>query len=201
MSEAAVAPLPTEPRPPAEGEDSKPAATETPLSPSSVEHRYDWAGNADDEDDDVPKDDDVADEEGAKEEEELFTSIEKEHEGEGMAEQPKEVTAAPKLLQSALSAGEVKEESDEEKKDNGEGAAEGGAEKVVAKPHVHQRVRLALSKFQSCGCIPATIPFFVSLLSIFLSSRFVGILAHKFFHVYFTGEPTRLFAGQSVGVF
>ena len=165
MSEVAVASATTEPPPPADAEDSKPAATETPLSPSSVEHRYERARDGDADDDDIPKEEDGADEEGAKEEDELFTSIEKEHEGEESGEQPKEVTAAPRLLQKALTAGEVKEElSDEEKKESSEGEAEGGKNDESEKPHVHQRVSFLPAARQSCRFARHRDPITVSLL-------------------------------------
>ena len=145
MSEVAVAPSqPNEPPPPTADQNAKPAATETPLSPNSLEHRYERNnGNADDDDeDDVGKGDDDDDEEGAKEEDDLFTSLEKEQEGQELGEQPKEVTAAPRLLQKALTAGEVKEESsdDDEKKDDGKVIDKSAEADEVGKPHVHQRV-------------------------------------------------------------
>lgn len=146
MSEAATESIPAEPRP-TEVEDAKPPATaETPMSPtSSVELRYERTGNADDDDDDddMAKDASGEDEEGAKEEDALFSNIEKEQEGEAFGEQPVEVTAAPRLLQKALTDGEVQpEDSDEEKKDN-DGEKDGSdAKQDSREPHVHQRVSL-----------------------------------------------------------
>ena len=146
MSEVAVAPSPADPKPLMKEEDSKPAATETPLSPSSsLEHRYERTESADDEVDDIAKVDDDDIDEGAKEEDALFSTIEKEQEVQGLPEQPKEVTAAPRLLQSALKAGEVREsDSDEEKKDNGEETIKSVEKAVSVEHHVHQRVSASI---------------------------------------------------------
>lgn len=142
MSDAAVAPAPTEPKPPTEVEDSKPAATETPSSPTSVEHRYERSGtNADDDYDDTGKNYEEDEEEGAKEEDALFSTIEMEQEAQDLPEQPDEVTAAPRLLQKALTDGEVKEtDSDEEKKDNGEVVEQPADTAESGEHHVHKRV-------------------------------------------------------------
>jgi len=163
MSEVAVAPSSADPRLPTKAEDSKPAATETPLSPSSsLEHRYERTESADDEVDDIAKVDDDDIEEGASEEDALFSTIEKEQEAHGLPEQPREVTAAPRLLQSALKAGEVKEsDSDEEKKDSGEEAEKSGEKVVSVEHHVHQRVSLSI--FISEQVSASTLHYFVSL--------------------------------------
>lgn len=89
-------------------------------------------------------------EEGADEEDELFTNLEKEEEtrllsSPSLAPQPKDVQAAPKLLQKALEDGQV-QASDSEQESDGEKNA---ALKAVADekkdgdsegPHIHQRV-------------------------------------------------------------
>ena len=86
-------------------------------------------------------------EEGAQEEDELFTNIEKEEEAEAaahVAAQPKDVKAAPRLLQKALETGDVQasdseQESDQEKKPQGEDH------------HVHQRVSFGSVEFWGVG--------------------------------------------------
>ena len=142
MSEVAVAPPPQDPLPPREAPEGKPPASETPLSPSSVEHRYERTETAEDDDEDL-KTPEEPDEEGAKEEDDLFTSIEKEQEGQEITEQPSEVTAAPRLLQKALTAGDVKDDSDEEeKKDSGDVTEAAAQKEDEGKTHIHQRVSM-----------------------------------------------------------
>lgn len=78
-------------------------------------------------------------EEGAEEEDELFTNIEKEEATQqAVVEQPKDVKAAPKLLQKALEAGQVQPSDSEQEEEK---------ETEVKKPespegHVHPRVRI-----------------------------------------------------------
>jgi hypothetical protein len=118
--------VPVLPPPVVKVEDTKPAATETPVSPS-VEHRYEHADDADDEESGKVEDDEEEVEEGAKEEDELFKIIEKEEEekGEPQAGHPSEFTASQSILQKALAVSQVKEkDTDEEKKDNGDKKAE-----------------------------------------------------------------------------
>ena len=70
-----------------------------------------------DDDEDGDGDDDADVEEGAEEEDALFTSLERDQEKEDEAhaqdEQPKDVAAAPKLLQKAFEKGDVKLEDSE----------------------------------------------------------------------------------------
>jgi hypothetical protein len=173
MPEVTVAPAPKDPPlPPTEvaaEEDTKPTAVETPLSPCSVEHRYEKNPNTNDEDDeDMGNGDPEENEEGAKEEEDLFVSLEKEQEGqEKTAEQPCEVTAAPRLLQKALTAGEVQDDSSiEEKKDSTEATANVVNTEEVGKPHVHHRVR----------CPPVlAIPFAESFWAVGLDYQLGGL--------------------------
>ena len=142
MSEVAVAPTPQDRLPPREAPEGKPPASETPLSPSSVEHRYERTETAEDDDEDLKTPEEPG-EEGAKEEDELFTSIEKEQEGQEITEQPSEVTAAPRLLQKALTAGDVKDDSDEEeKKDSGDVTEAAAPKEDEGKTHIHQRVSM-----------------------------------------------------------
>ena len=94
-------------------------------------------------------------EEGAQEEDELFTNIEKEEEAEAaahVAAQPKDVKAAPRLLQKALETGDVQasdseQESDQEKKPQGEDH------------HVHQRVSLVPWNFGVLDCVMVMLGF------------------------------------------
>ena len=100
-------------------------------------------------------------EEGAKEEDALFTTIEHEQEEQETQDvpQPKDVTAAPRLLQKALEVGQVKadaseEDSDKEASTQEEKKAEQEAQKQPASPekHVHHRVsacHFALAVFES----------------------------------------------------
>ena len=115
-------------------------------------------------------------EEGADEEEALFTSLEKqqeEEEREALAKeaQPKDVQAAPKLLQAALAQGQVKadeseEESDIEKKSPVKKPTEAAAETADGKSpeavgsdhHVHHRVRSNQSVQWRISCSPTKCP-------------------------------------------
>lgn len=94
--------------------------------------------------------------EGADEEDALFTNLEQEEEKEEAAhphEQPKDTTAAPKLLQSALKAGDVQMDDSEHgapMKDPEAKPEDSGEEAKEEEPHVHQRVsHLA---FSLCIC-------------------------------------------------
>ena len=103
----------------------------------------------------TPEDDEVEDvieekEEGADEEDELFTNLEKEEEtrllsSPSLAPQPKDVQAAPKLLQKALEEGQVQasdseQESDGEKNAALEAVADEKKDGASEGPHIHQRV-------------------------------------------------------------
>jgi hypothetical protein len=106
-------------------EDTKPTSSE-----------YD---DEDDDDDNAKSPDDGEDEE----EEKLFEKLEHDQEEEEAAhphEQPKDVTAAPRLLQSAFQKGEVAPEDDSESDSEKKSAA---AEAAVPSPdhHLHARVR------------------------------------------------------------
>jgi hypothetical protein len=93
-------------------------------------------------------------EEGADEEDELFTNLEKEEEtrllfSPSLPSQPKDVQAAPKLLQKALEDGQVQasdseQESDGEKNASVKGDADEKKDGASEGPHIHQRVRNVL---------------------------------------------------------
>lgn len=103
----------------------------------------------------TPEDEEVEGEEkeeGADDEENLFANLEKEQEtrllsSPSLVPQPKEVHAAPKLLQKALEDGQV-QASDSEQESEGEKIASSKARSEEKKDgasegaHVHQRVSL-----------------------------------------------------------
>jgi hypothetical protein len=83
--------------------------------------------------------------EGADEEDALFTNLEQEEEKEEAIHphhQPKDAAAAPKLLQQAIQAGEVKEDSDTEEKKGeiSDSVSADGKMKEDENDHHHQRV-------------------------------------------------------------
>ena len=104
------------------------------------------------EEDDVEDVKEVS-EEGEAEEDDLFTSLEheqEEQEAKQVEAQPKEVTAAPRLLQKALEAGQVHaDESEEESEKEKEEEKKMSASQQVSpeKPHIHQRVSTILIFF------------------------------------------------------
>jgi hypothetical protein len=128
--------VPVLPPPVVKVEDAKPAAIETPASPS-VEHRYEHADDADDEEIGKVEDSDDAVEEGAKEEEELFNIIEKKEaeKGEPEAGHPSEFTASNSLLKTLAVVQVTEKDTNEEKKDNGDKKKdENGASTVPSQP-------------------------------------------------------------------
>ncbi len=113
----------------------------------------------------TPEEDEIEDpmeekEEGADEEDELFTNLEKEEEtrllsSPSLPSQPKDVLAAPKLLQKALEDGQVQasdseQESDGEKNASLQAAADEKKDGASEAPHIHQRVRDVFDRFVLC---------------------------------------------------
>ena len=148
---------PSAPEPTAVNKETNPTenAANVPVSASMV------SKEGDDEDEDV--DGGEAIEEGADVEDELFTNLERDQEKEDAAhagdEQPKDVAAAPKLLQAAIEKGDVKmddSESDEDaakkKGATQEEEKKGEEDKGPGSPrhdhHHHARVRF--SKYSHC---------------------------------------------------
>lgn len=110
-------------------------------------------------------------EEGADEEDELFTNLEKEEEtrllsSPSLPPQPKDVHAAPKLLQKALEDGQVQasdseQESDVEKNGSSKAVADEKKDGTPGGIHIHQRVsrridfdcwRDVYCVLESCDC-------------------------------------------------
>jgi hypothetical protein len=85
------------------------------------------------EDDDLLEDDTKLPPEDDEEEEKLFTTLEQQALLSPSKEpQPRDVKAAPRLLQKALEAGQVQASDSEQESDK---------EKEPHEPHLHQRVR------------------------------------------------------------
>lgn len=93
---------------------------------------------ADDEGNPEEDDNDEDEEEGEKEEDALFTTIEQEEAlVTSLPDQPKDLKAAPKLLQKALEDGQV-QASDSEQESEKQRRTD--ASQVASPTHVHQRV-------------------------------------------------------------
>jgi hypothetical protein len=89
----------------------------------------------------VNDNDDLAVEEGAAEEDALFSQMEQTTTEQEQVQQPRDVQAAPKLLQQALQAGQVQPSDSEQESDHEEPTkAEAEAAKAAKQPHVHPRV-------------------------------------------------------------
>ena len=88
----------------------------------------------------TPLDDLVVVEEGAAEEDKLFSEMEHTTQ-EQVEEQPRDVQAAPKLLQQALQAGQVQPSDSEQESDQDEKAK---AEAAAKQAHVHPRVCICI---------------------------------------------------------
>jgi hypothetical protein len=122
-----------------------------------------------------------------EEEEALFTTLEQEAlQSPSKEPQPKDVKAAPKLLQKALEAGQVQASDSEQESDKDKEDGEKPPE-----PHVHQRVRCSV---RVATCVTSQSCYFQ-----WKDSFSLGDSAHTRF--FSKGQSIGLSLVQSIGIF